>query len=239
MRLLIYILTFNATILSVTAQSQRDSIYKPATGKFQIVLATGLYTDLFDVNILGPKDEYLNGTDYLSYTDKKQSGVKFGAITKAEIILHTTYISAFSISFSQASWRSLYGKANDPLEVWKSYKRYEKRLQFAANYYRKFKLGEFSALNAGLGFMVQGQQFNNNAYIYENDLISFPPDYNKLFWDPLLALNVQYLYRVNNNLSIGANLFTAYTFQIGIENAAMMGTIAIDMKNLFKHKNQQ
>lgn len=236
MRLIIYALIFIATILSVTAQSQRDSIYKPATGKFQIAVGSGLYTDLFSLDILAPKDNY----DYSgeSYSDKKQPAVKSGTITKAEIILHTTYISAFSISFSQASWRSLYGKSNDPLEVWESYKRYEKRLQFAANYYRKFRFGKANNLNTGIGFMVQGQQFNNNGYTYSNGFIKFPEGYNELFWDPLLALNIQYLYRVNNNLSIGANLFTAYTFQIGIENAALIGTIALDMKNLFKHKNQ-
>ena len=212
--------------------AQRDSIFKPTTGKFQVATSTGIAADLFYANILGPSG--FGNNEPPSYSDKKQSKVIFGLISRAEVTFQATQISAFSLSFSQVSWRTLYGKSNDPLEVWKSYKRYNKRLQFAANYYRKFKLNEKSNLNVGLGFMVQGQQFNNNGYIFENGFIEFPPDYNKLFWDPALALNFNYLYRVNKNLSMGATLYTPYTFQIGIESAALMTNVVIDLKNLFK-----
>ena len=214
------------------AFAQRDSVYKPASGKFQVATSTGLAADLFYLNILGPSGF---GNDVpSSYSDKKQSKLTFGLISRAEVIFHATQISAFSLSFNQVSWRTLYGKSNDPLEVWKSFKRYEKRLQFAANYYRKFKLNERSNLNVGLGFMVQGQQFNNNGYTFRNGFIEFTPDYNKLFWDPALALNFNYLYRVNKNLSLGATLYTPYTYQIGIESAAVMTNVVIDLKNLFK-----
>lgn len=216
----------------LSAFAQRDSIYKPSTGKFQIAAASGLYSDLFYSNILSPSGTGNDGPP--SYSDKKQARIAFGVTSRIEVIFQSTSISAFSLSFSQASWRSLYGKKSDPLEVWKSFKRYEKRLQFAANYYRKFNLNEKSTLNAGLGFMVQGQQFNIVGYIFENGFIRFPPDYNKLFWDPVLAVNFNYLYRVNKNLSLGITLYTGYTYQIGIENAAIMPNVVIDLKNLFK-----
>jgi hypothetical protein len=228
-----FLVTFLALLLfNYCAFAQRDSVYKPTTGKFQVATSTGLAADLFYLNILGPSG-FGNG-EPSSYSDKKESKVTFGLISRAEVIFHATQISAFSLSFSQVSWRTLYGKSNDPLEVWKSFKRYEKRLQFAANYYRKFKLNERSNLNVGLGFMVQGQQFNNNGYTFKNGLIEFSPDYNKLFWDPALAVNFNYLYRVNKNLSLGVTLYTPYTYQIGIESASLMTNVVIDLKNLFK-----
>lgn len=219
-------------IVQSFAFAQRDSIYKPSTGKFQIATSTGLAADLFYLNILGPSG--FGNDEPPSYPDKKQPKVSFGLISRAEVIFQATEISSFSLSFSQISWRTLYGTNNDPLEVWKSFKRYNKRLQFAANYYRKFRLNERNNLNVGLGFMVQGQQFNNNSYIFENGFIEFPPDNNKLFWDPALAVNFNYLYRVNKNLSLGATLYTPYTFQIGIESAAIMTNVVIDLKNIFK-----
>ena len=226
---------FNFSILFILnsyAFAQRDSVYKPTNGKFQITTSTGIAADLFYANILGPSG--LSNDPPPSYPDKKQSKVTFGLISRAEVIFQATQISAFSLSFSQVSWRSLYGKNNDPLEVWKSFKRYNKRLQFAANYFRKFRLNERNSLNVGLGFMVQGQQFNNNGYIFENGYIQFPPDDNKLFWDPGLAVNFNYLYHVNKTLSLGATLYTPYTFQIGIESAALMTNVVLDLKNLFK-----
>lgn len=227
-----FILLFFFLSTHLISVAQRDSVYKPATGKFQVATSTGLAADLFYLNILGPSG--FGNDDPPSYPDKKQSKVVFGFVSRAEVIFQATEISAFSISFSQVSWRSLYGKNVDPLEVWKSFKRYEKRLQFAANYYRKFRLNKKNTLNVGLGFMVQGQQFNVNGYRFENGFIEFPPDDNKLFWDPALAVNFNYLYRVNKNLSLGATLYTPYTFQIGIESAALMTNVVIDLKNLFK-----
>lgn len=219
-------------ILNSYTFAQRDSIYKPTTGKFQIATSTGLAADLFYLNILGPSG--FGNDEPPSYPDKKQSKLTFGLISRAELIFQATQISAFSLSFSQVSWRTLYGKSNDPLEVWKSFKKYNKRLQFAANYYRKFKLNDSNDLNIGIGFMVQGQQFNNNGYVFKNGFIEFPLDNNKLFWDPALSVNFNYLYRVNKNLSLGATLYTPYTFQIGIESAALMTNMVIDLKNLFK-----
>lgn len=234
MRFFVLIFIFQSACL--TSFAQRDSVYKPTTGKFQLATSTGLAADLFYLNILGPSG--INNDEPPSYPDKKQPRVNFGLISRGEIIFQATQISAFSLSFSQVSWRSLYGKSNDPLEVWKPFKRYNKRLQFAVNYYRKFDLNEKNNLNIGLGFMLQGQQFNNNGYIFENGFIQFPSDDNKLFWDPGLAFNFNYLYRVSKNLSIGATLYTPYTFQIGIESAALMTNVVIDLKNLMNQNKK-
>jgi hypothetical protein len=226
--IIIILLFFGCAIVEA-----QEISYKPDPSKFQFSFNSGLYADLFYADIFAPKDDSPSLIDGKSYPDKKQTEVKPGLISKLELIYNHNNKTAFSLAFSQASWRDLYGIGNDPLEFWKDYKRYKKRLQFSANYYHKIQMKQNSKLNLGLGFMVQGEQFNNNGYFVNNGTLIFSQN-NAVFYDPVIAGNVTYLYRVNNNLSLGANFFTGYTFGVGIENAALMGAITIDLKNLFK-----
>lgn len=224
--------------LSTATFAQRDSTITPPHSRWQFFTSTGVFADLFNANILAPKGDEPNSIylDGLSYSDKKAHHINLGMISRFELMYHFNSKSAVSFAFNKASWRTLYGKGNDPLEVFKDYKVYERRIQFSGNYYRSYKVSKRSTLQPGIGFMIQVHQYNNTGYKYDfsNDSIFFPEQGVVNWSDPVLAFNVHYLYRINESLSLGADFFTGYTYQIGIENAAIMGTIALDLNSIIK-----
>jgi hypothetical protein len=213
--------------------SQEKIDFKNETG-FKINFSAGLYTDLFYASLLSPKDDDYNSP--ASYPNLEQSKIKLGLIKKLELSYQFKSNNTITIAYNHASWRDLYGLENDPLEVWKSFKRFKRRTQFSLNYLNRIVNRDKSTLDLGIGFMIQIEQFNNNAYSIRNNEIYFNQN-NKSFIDPVFPVNLQYLYRVNANLGLGLNFFTGYTYQVGIENAAIMPVIAIDLnKKLFRNK---
>jgi hypothetical protein len=224
--------------ISTATFAQRDSTKMPLHSRWQFFTSTGVYADLFNASILTPKQIEPNSfyIDAISYSDKKAHYVNLGIISRFELMYHFNSKSAVSFAFNKASWRTIYGKGSDPLEVFKDYRDYQRRIQFSGNYYRSYKVSKRATLQPGIGFMIQVQQFNNTFYEYDfsNDSIFFPEQGVSNFSDPVLALNLHYLYRINKSLSVGADFFTGYTYQIGIENAAIMGTLALDLNSILK-----
>lgn len=223
-KLKISIVLLQFAFLRVGAQQVDDSS-KTIGSRWQVQVGSGLYLDLFYANLsLG---DY--GTvDPVYYSDKKGSRIKPGKIDRFELkYFNKKRKAALSLSFQQALIKDIYGNGNDPLEAWKEIKRYEKRIQFSANYYQIYSFKK-SELQAGLGFLVSGSQTAYPFYRIVNGIAEIGATNMSYFYDPGLSLNVHYLYKINKALSLGGTFYTYYLHQIGFEGASLQGSIAIN-----------
>lgn len=211
-------------VLMAGAQSINDSS-KIQESRWQLQVGSGLYLDLFYANLsLGN----YGTVDPVYYSDKKGSRVKAGKIDRIELKrFNKNHRSAFSLSFQHALFKDIYGNGNDPLEAWKEIRRYKKRIQFAANYYRIYSFKK-SELQAGLGFLVSGDQNAYPFYRTVNGIAEIGATDRSYFYDPGLSLNLHYFYKINKALSLGGTFYTYYLHQIGFEGASLQGSIAIN-----------
>lgn len=206
------------------AQNVNDSTKNTQT-RWQVQVGSGLYLDLFYASI--DFGDY-GSVDPVYYSDIKGKRVKAGKMDRIEVkYFKKNHKAAFSLSFQNALFKDIYGSGNDPLEAWKDIRRYEKRIQFAANYYRIYAFKK-SELQTGLGFMISGDQNAFPFYRTVNGIAEIGARDRSYFLDPGLALNVHYFYKINKALSLGGTFYTYYLHQIGFEGASLQGSIGIN-----------
>jgi hypothetical protein len=203
-------------------QHKADSIHVKKL-KWQFQVSSGLFADLLFTNIF-----YSDDTPPVAYSDIKGKRIKLGRMDRLELKYRVREKSAFSLSFQNALFKDIYGTNNDPLEQWKHARRYFKRIQFSASYYKIYSLNKKNEIQGGLGLLVSGDKTTFPFYGMDNGiaLIGATPDY--YWWDPGLTLNVHYFYKPCKQLSIGATFYTYFLHQIGIEGAALQGSIGIN-----------
>lgn len=220
----IYFLLLQLTAMIAGAQNVKDSsTYK--LPRWQVQVGSGLYLDLFYAN-LGFGDYGTVNPVY--YSDVKGTRVKPGKIDRLELkYFKKNHKAAFSFSFQNALFKDIYGSGNDPLEAWKEIRRYKKRIQFGANYYRIYSFKK-TELQTGLGLMISGEQNPFPFYRIVNGIAEIGATDMKYFLDPGLALNVHYFYKVNKTLNLGGTFYTYYLHQIGFEGASLQGSIGIN-----------
>jgi len=217
----VFILLLTGNIFGQT-DTAKDRIMR-----WEASVHSGLFADLLYANIgVGSNDNITPS----SYSTIKGRRMQLGKIDRLEIKYNINEKAALSLNFNYALWRTIYGRNIDPLELWTTTRRYKKRLQFSANYYRKFYADEKSELNVGLGFLVQQEQVSYPFYrispvdssiieVISARGLQYFPDWG-------IQITGTYYRSINQNLKIGA---TFYTYLIGtaIDGAGIMGSIAI------------
>lgn len=219
--------------------AQTDSI-KNQPLRWEASVQSGLFIDLFYAIVKDPP----------SYSNIEGNSVEVGKMDRIEIKYLLNKKSALSINYSHAIWKFLYGSGIDPLEAWTETKRYKRRMQFTANYYRIFPSGRKGQWSIASGFQVQIEKISFPFYKMDDpanpnlitDFGALPESY--YFEDWAIPLTVAYHWKINKNLHLGLMYHTAYTTGTGIDGMALMGSIAVPFgKTLptkkIKYKNNQ
>jgi hypothetical protein len=214
--------------------------------RWEASVQSGLFLDLFYANIVFGGDD----SEPLGYSDEKGKRVQSGKMDRLEIKYLLNRKSALSFNFSNALWKDFYGTGNDPLEAWTETKRYKRRMQFTANYYRIFPSGKKAQWSIASGFQIQIEKISFPFYRTDDPnnpglitYINARPS-TSYFEDWAIPLTVAYHWKINKNLHLGLMYHTAYTTGTGIDGMALMGSIAIPFgKTLpttkIKYKNNQ
>jgi hypothetical protein len=203
--------------------------------RFEGSIQSGLFFDLFYANIAFSWDA--SDLNPLSYSNVKGKRAQLGKMDRVEIKYLFNAKSAISFNFSNALWKDLYGTGNDPLEAWTETRRYNRRMQFSANYYRIFPAGKKAQWSIASGFQVQLEKISFPFYRTEdpNDptRVTFISAGSRLsyFEDWAIPITVAYHWKINKNLHLGFMMHTGYTAYIGVEGIALMGSIAIPFGN--------
>ncbi|MBA4258643.1 MAG: hypothetical protein C0446_05735 [Chitinophaga sp.] len=208
--------------------------------RWEISVASGLYSDLFYANIIFGGDNAVP----LGYSDKPGKAINFGKLDRFEIkYLFDNKRSALSFYFQNAQWKELYGSAVDPLGVWKEIKDDCRRMHFTMNYFRMFPSGKKGIWSIGSGFQVQIEKKSFPFYRVDNPAnptaiteISARPDWT-YFEDWAIPLTVAHHWTINKNLKLGIMLNTAYTMGTGVDGLAILGNIAIPFGKIINQKN--
>ena len=211
---------------NLIAQKENEN---PQPLRWEVSAQSGLFLDLFYANIAFGGDDI----EPLSYSTKEGNRVEVGKMDRIEIKYLLNRKSALSINFSNALWKDLYGTGNDPLEAWTETKRYNRRMQFTANYYRIFPCGKKAQWSIASGFQVQIEKISFPFYRTDDpnnpglitDINARPS--TSYFEDWAIPLTVAYHWKVNKNLHLGLMYHTAYTTGTGIDGMALMGSIAV------------
>ncbi len=203
--------------------------------RFEGSVQSGIFFDLFHANIAFSWDA--SDLNPSSYSTLKGKRAQLGKMDRIELKYLFNAKSAISINFSNALWKDLYGTGNDPLEAWTETDRYNRRMQFTANYYRIFPSGKKGQWSIASGFQVQIEK--NSFPFYRTDDPSDPTRVTFLgarsrfsyFEDWAIPITVAYHWKINKNLHLGFMFNTAYTAYIGVENVSLMGSVAIPFGN--------
>lgn len=197
--------------------------------RWEASVQSGIFFDLFYANIVFGGDD----SEPLSYSTKEGKRIEAGKMDRIEIKYLLNRKSALSINFSNAFWKDLYGTGNDPLEAWTDTKRYNRRMQFSANYYRIIPSGKKSKWSIASGFQVQIEKISFPFYRTEDPnnpgLITYidARPSTSYFEDWAIPLTIAHHWKINKNLHLGLMMHTAYTTGTGVDGLAFMGSIAI------------
>lgn len=168
-----------------------------------------------------------------SYSTIDGNEVEVGKMDRIEIKYLLNKKSAISINYSHAMWKFLYGSGPDPLEAWTETKRYKRRMQFTANYYRIFPSGRKAKWSIASGFQIQIEKISFPYYKMDdpsnpNVITEFSalPE-SSYFEDWAIPLTIAYHWKINKNLHLGLMYHTAYTTGTGVDGMALLGSIAI------------
>jgi hypothetical protein len=213
-------------LFTCQADGQTDSAHEGTFMRWEGSVSSGPFADLFYANIAFGGDD----SDPPSYKNIPGKRVELGKVDRLEVKYYFNRKSAVSLNFNNALWKDLYGTGSDPLELWTETRRYNRRIQFAANYYRNFYTRK-SSFCLGLGFLVQGEQVSFPFYRISSEdstLIMTMDAWDRSYfmdWGP--QLTASYYYSINPNLKIGLSFYTLYDIGTGVDGAGLMGSIAI------------
>jgi hypothetical protein len=227
-------LFYSKKIIAQTDTTQKQPL------RWEASVQSGLFLDLFYAIVKDPP----------SYSNIEGNHVEVGKMDRIEIKYMLNKKSALSINYSYAIWKFLYGSGIDPLEAWTETKRYKRRMQFSANYYRIIPSGRKWQWSIASGFQVQIEKVSFPYYRIDDptnpnlitELGALPE--SSYFEDWAIPLSVAYHWKINKNLHLGLMYHTAYTTGTGIDGMALMGSIAVPFgKTLpttkIKYKNNQ
>lgn len=194
-------------------------------------IQSGFFYNLFYTNIAFSGDAY--GADPSSYSTIKGKRAQLGKMDRIEFKYLFNARSAISFNFSKAIWKDLYGKENDPLEVWTETRRDNQRMQLSVNYYRIFPSGKKSQWSLASGFQIQLEKisfpvYSTNDPLNPNLITSVDArSYRASFEDWAIPITIAYHWKINKNLHLGFMMHSAYTAYTGVDGLAIMGSIAI------------
>ncbi len=229
-----YLVILAFILLPLVAKTQSKKLSEQPL-RLEVSVQSGIFFDLFYSNIAFSWDA--SDLNPLSYTNVKGKRAQLGKMDRIELKYLFNAKSAISFNFSNALWKDLYGTGNDPLEAWTETRRYNRRMQFTANYYRIFPVGKKAQWSIASGFQVQLEKISFPFYRTDdpNDptRVTFLNASSRLsyFEDWAIPITVAYHWKINKNLHLGFMFNTAYTAYIGVENIALMGSIAIPFGN--------
>jgi len=191
--------------------------------KWEFGVSSGIYADLLWTIVGAPP----------GYSDLQRKLINWGRIDRSELKMYLNKNNAISLYHQRASWREMYGKGLDPLEVWKGVSRHNRRHHFTLNYEKLILLKNNKSISFSSGFQIQIEKKSFPYYkidtvrnIVTISEIGARPD-NSYWEDWAIPITISFSRDINTNLKIGVILNSAYTMGAGFDGISLLSNVCI------------